>query len=118
MTNGNVYSEWSCKWNLLSGRDKDINKGYNLLKAPVKVELSIVYTTRTNDEYYKDENGVKTLVKHEVDRDRHSQKIIALPTEFTQKLSSTNKALPFQQLVVWVQSLSQLLVLPLHSQVF
>lgn len=41
-------------------------EGYNLLKAPVKVELSIVYTTHTKDEYYKDENGVKTLVKHEV----------------------------------------------------
>ena len=30
-------------------------EGYNLLKAPVKVELSIVYTTHTKDEYYKDE---------------------------------------------------------------
>lgn len=43
------------------------NEGYNLLKAPVKVELSIVYTTSTKDEYYKDEKGVKTLVKHEVE---------------------------------------------------
>lgn len=43
-------------------------EGYNLLKAPVKVELSIVYTTSTKDEYYKDEKGVKTLVKHEVTR--------------------------------------------------
>lgn len=55
------------------------NKGYNLLKAPVKVELSIVYTTRTNDEYYKDEKGVKTLVKHEV-----------TGTDFTENNSPSN----------------------------
>lgn len=42
------------------------HKGYNLLKAPVEVKLNIDYVTTTNDEYYKDENGVKTLVKHEV----------------------------------------------------
>lgn len=42
------------------------NEGYNLLKAPVKVELNIEYTTTIKKEYYKDENGVKTLVKHEV----------------------------------------------------
>lgn len=42
------------------------NKGYNLLKAPVEVKLNIDYVTTTNNEYYKDENGVKTLVKHEV----------------------------------------------------
>ena len=40
--------------------------GYNLLKAPVEVKLNIEYETTTNNEYYKDENGVKTLVKHEV----------------------------------------------------
>ena len=38
--------------------------------------------------------------------------------ELTQKPLSTKKDLRFQQLVVWVQSLSQLSVLPLHSQVF
>lgn len=48
--------------------------GYNLLKAPVKVELSIVYTTSTKDEYYKDENGVKTLVKHEVETTTFTEK--------------------------------------------
>ena len=41
-------------------------EGYNLLKAPVEVKLNIDYVTTTKDEYYKDENGVKTLVKHEV----------------------------------------------------
>ena len=76
------------------------NEGYNLLKAPVKVELNIDYV-----------RNMKLILQH-------SQKIIALLTELTQKLSSTKKALPSQQLVVWVQSLSQLLVLPLHSQVF
>lgn len=40
-------------------------EGYNLLKAPVKVELSITYTTTTKTEY-KTVDGVKTLVKHEV----------------------------------------------------
>ena len=40
--------------------------GYNLLKAPVEVELKIKYETTTKNEYYKDEKGVKTLVKHEV----------------------------------------------------
>lgn len=40
--------------------------GYNLLKAPVKVELSIAYTTTTKTEHYTTKNGVKTLVKHEV----------------------------------------------------
>lgn len=40
--------------------------GYNLLKAPVKVELSIAYTTTTETEHYTTKNGVKTLVKHEV----------------------------------------------------
>ena len=42
------------------------NEGYNLLKAPVEVKLNIDYTTTTKNEYYKDEKGVKTLVKHEV----------------------------------------------------
>ena len=41
------------------------NKDYNLLKAPVKVELNITYTTTTKTDY-KIINGVKTLVKHEV----------------------------------------------------
>ena len=41
------------------------NETYNLLKAPVKVELSITYTTTTKTEY-KTVDGVKTLVKHEV----------------------------------------------------
>ena len=40
-------------------------KDYNLLKAPVKVELNITYTTTTKTDY-KTINGVKTLVKHEV----------------------------------------------------
>lgn len=43
------------------------NEKYNLLKAPVKVELNIDYVTTTKNEYYKGENGVKTLVKHEVE---------------------------------------------------
>ena len=43
------------------------NEGYNLLKAPVKVELNILYTTTTKDEYVIDEAGVKTLVKHEIE---------------------------------------------------
>lgn len=77
--------------NLTTGRDGTITKsglangtyylvetkthdGYNLLKAPVKVELSIVYTTSTKDEYYKDENGVKTLVKHEVETTTFTEK--------------------------------------------
>lgn len=55
------------------------NEGYNLLKAPVKVELNIDYVTTTKDEYYKDEKGVKTLVKHEVDT-----------TTFTENNSSSN----------------------------
>lgn len=41
--------------------------GYNLLKAPVEVKLNIEYKTTTKKEYYKDENGVQTLVKHEVE---------------------------------------------------
>lgn len=55
------------------------NDGYNLLKAPVKVDLNIEYTTTTKDEYYVDENGVKTLVKHEVTK-----------TEFKENNSSSN----------------------------
>lgn len=55
------------------------NEGYNLLKAPVKVELNIDYVTTTKDEYYKDEKCVKTLVKHEVDT-----------TTFTENNSSSN----------------------------
>lgn len=55
------------------------NEGYNLLKAPVKVELNIDYVRTTKDEYYKDEKGVKTLVKHEVDT-----------TTFTENNSSSN----------------------------
>ena len=41
-------------------------EGYNLLKAPVKVELNIEYVTTTKDEWVTDENNVKTFVKHEV----------------------------------------------------
>lgn len=55
------------------------NDGYNLLKAPVKVELHIEYTTITKDEWVTDENGVKTLVKHEVTN-----------TEFKENNSSSN----------------------------
>lgn len=55
------------------------NEGYNLLKAPVKVELNIDYVRTTKDEYHKDEKGVKTLVKHEVDT-----------TTFTENNSSSN----------------------------
>lgn len=40
--------------------------GYNLLKAPVEVTLQVTYTTTTKDEYYINEEGVKTLGKHEV----------------------------------------------------
>lgn len=50
------------------------NKGYNLLKAPVKVELNIKYETTIKKEYYKDENGVKTLVKHEVETTTFTEK--------------------------------------------
>lgn len=42
-------------------------KDYNLLKAPVEVTLNIVYTTTTKTEYVIDDNGVKTLVKHEIE---------------------------------------------------
>lgn len=42
------------------------NKDYNLLKAPVKVELNITYKTTTKKEYVTDKNGVKTLVKNEI----------------------------------------------------
>lgn len=55
------------------------NDGYNLLKAPVKVELHIEYTTTTKGEYYVYEDGVKTLVKHEVTK-----------TEFEENKSSSN----------------------------
>lgn len=41
-------------------------EGYNLLKAPVEVKLKVEYVTTTKDEYYIDNDGVKTLVKHEV----------------------------------------------------
>ena len=55
------------------------NKGYNLLKAPVKVELNIEYKTTTKDEWVTDENGVKTFVKHEVTK-----------TEFKENSNSSN----------------------------
>ena len=55
------------------------NEGYNLLKAPVKVELNIDYVTTTKDEWVTDENGVKTFVKHEVTK-----------TEFKENNSSSN----------------------------
>ena len=55
------------------------NEGYNLLKAPVEVKLNIEYETTTKNEYYKDENGVKTLVKHEVTK-----------TEFKENTSPSN----------------------------
>ena len=42
--------------------------GYNLLKAPVEVKLDIVYTTTTKKEYVTEENGVKTLVKNEIEK--------------------------------------------------
>lgn len=42
--------------------------GYNLLKAPVEVKLDFVYTTTTKKEYVIDENGVKTLVKNEIEK--------------------------------------------------
>lgn len=42
--------------------------GYNLLKAPVEVKLDILYKTTTNKEYVIDENGVKTLVKNEIEK--------------------------------------------------
>lgn len=42
------------------------NKDYNLLKAPVIVELNITYTTKTETEWVTDENGVKTLVKNKI----------------------------------------------------
>lgn len=44
------------------------NNGYNLLKEPVKVELKVAYTTSMTQSWSweVDENGVKTLVKHEI----------------------------------------------------
>ena len=54
------------------------NEGYNLLKAPVKVELKIEYKTTTKDEWVTDENGVKTFVKHEVTK-----------TEFTENSATS-----------------------------
>lgn len=54
------------------------NKGYNLLKAPVKVELNIEYKTTTKDEWVTDENGVKIFVKHEVTK-----------TEFTENSATS-----------------------------
>ena len=39
-----------------------------LLKAPVEVKLDIVYTTTTKKEYVTEENGVKTLVKNEIEK--------------------------------------------------
>lgn len=54
------------------------NKEYNLLKAPVKVELNIEYKTTTKDEWVTDENGVKTFVKHEVTK-----------TEFTENSATS-----------------------------
>ena len=47
---------------------------YNLLKAPVKVELNIEYTTTTKTEYYTDKDGVRTLVKHEVETKTFTEK--------------------------------------------
>ena len=44
------------------------NAEYNLLKAPVKVTLNIVYTTTTKAECNIDETGKTTLVKHEVEK--------------------------------------------------
>ena len=44
------------------------NQDYNLLKAPVKVTLNIAYTTTTKAEYYTTKEGIKTLVKHEVEK--------------------------------------------------
>lgn len=55
------------------------NDGYNLLKAPVKVDLNIEYTTTTKNEYYINKDGVKTLVKHEVET-----------KTFTENTSSSN----------------------------
>lgn len=43
-------------------------ESYNLLKAPVEVTLNIVYKTTTKKEYVIDENGVKTLVKNEIEK--------------------------------------------------
>lgn len=43
------------------------NETYNLLKAPVTVTLNIAYTTTTKKEYYDTVEGVRTLVKNEVD---------------------------------------------------
>lgn len=43
-------------------------RGYNLLKAPVEVKLDFVYTTTTKKEYVTEENGVKTLVKNEIEK--------------------------------------------------
>lgn len=44
------------------------NEGYNLLKAPVKVELKVQYTITTKDEYTTTADGQTTLTKHEVEK--------------------------------------------------
>ena len=44
------------------------NEGYNLLKAPVKVELKVQYTITTKDEHTTTADGQTTLTKHEVER--------------------------------------------------
>ena len=58
--------------------------GYNLLKAPVEVKLDIVYTTTTKKEYVTEENGVKTLVKNEIEKTTFTEngaKSIGIHTE-------------------------------------
>lgn len=50
-------------------------EGYNLLKAPVEVNLKVAYVTTTKDEYYIDKDGVKTLVKHEVTKKEFKENV-------------------------------------------
>lgn len=67
------------------------NEGYNLLKAPVKVELNILYTTTTKDEYVIDEAGVKTLVKHEIETRTFSENNVSLGNDGTHTETIINK---------------------------
>lgn len=47
------------------------NEGYNLLKAPVEIKLNIVYKTSMTETWvWETVDGVKTLVKHEINTEK------------------------------------------------
>lgn len=59
------------------------NEGYNLLNAPVQVELKVAYTTSMTETWeWTVKDGVKTLVKHEI----HAEQ-----TTFTETDDTTGK---------------------------